>query len=62
MLIGIPTFLTSYHLMPLPKLTQNEIKCMYYGKAYVLNAQKFPNEINHIVAEEADKLMKNTTQ
>ena len=62
LLIGIGTFLTSYYLMPLQKLTQNEIKCMYYGKAYVLNAQKFPNEINHIVAEEADKLMKNTTQ
>ena len=61
-LIGIATFFTSYYLMPSQKLTQNEIKCMYYGKAYVLNAQKFPNEINRVVAEEADKLIKSTTR
>jgi hypothetical protein len=60
-LIGIATFFASYYLMPSQRLTQNEIKCMYYGKAYVLNAQKFPNAINLVVAEEADKLMKNTT-
>lgn len=57
-LIGLSTFFASHYLMPSQKLTEADIKCMYYGKAYILNSEKFPKEILRIVAEEADKLMK----
>ena len=60
-LIGISAFFASHYLMPSQKLTQAEIKCIYFGKAYILNSEKFPKEIIRIVAEEADKLMKNAT-
>ncbi len=60
-LIGISAFFASHYLMSSQKLTQAEIKCIYFGKAYILNSEKFPKEIIRIVAEEADKLMKNAT-
>ncbi len=61
-LIGISAFFASYYLMPSQKLSQNEIKCMYYGKAYVMNSDKFPEAINRVVGDAADKLMNNATQ
>lgn len=44
--------------MPSQRFTDAEIKCIYYGKAYVLNSDKFPEKINKIVEEEANKLAK----
>ena len=61
-LIGISAFFASYYLMPSQKLSQNEIKCMYYGKAYVMNSDKFPEAINLVVGEAAAKLMNNAIQ
>lgn len=56
--IGLSTFFGCHYLMSSQKFTEADIKCMYYGKAYILNSEKFPKEILRIVAEEADKLMK----
>lgn len=60
-LIGIASFFASYYLMPAQKLTEAEVKCMYYGKAYVMNSDKFPEAINRVVGEEANKLIRNAT-
>lgn len=56
--IGIFAFFVSYYFTSSQKFTETEIKCMYYGKAYVLHSEKFPEAITRIVAEEADRLMK----
>jgi len=61
-LIGISSFFASHYLMPSQKFTEAEIKCMYYGKAFVMNSDKFPEAINRIVGEAADKLIRNATR
>ncbi len=61
-LIGISAFFVSHYLIPSQKFTQTEIKCIHYGKAYILNSEKFPLEITRVVAEAADKLIKNNLE